>query len=98
MPGKRRTRPRKSRLHRHSRSGSPPASEYEDSIRKTDEILSEGDLEPSDDRWRDLVIENFAVRASEQLQLMEYTLDHDNVLGPEWAREMLRLEVFLQAA
>ena len=96
MPGKRRTRPRKSRPHRRPRSGSPPASEYEDGIRKADEILSESNLEPSDDNWRDLVIENFAVHSSERFQLMEYTLDHDKVLGPKWARELLRLDVFLQ--
>lgn len=96
MPGKRKPRPRKSRPHRHSRSGSPPASEYEDGIRKADEILSESNLEPSDDNWRDLVTEEFAFYVSERLQLLEYILDHENVLGPKWAREMLRLEVFLQ--
>jgi tetratricopeptide (TPR) repeat protein len=97
MPGKRVTRPRKSRSQRRSSRRPAPTPDYEDDIRRADEILSENDLEPRDDNWKALVIEVVADSSPERSQLSAYILEHENTLGATWAREVLRLEVFLRA-
>ena len=54
------------------------------------------DIRP--DNWQQFALEWFTPNEPERGELTRYVADHEHRLGVAWARELLRLEVFFQAA
>jgi len=95
---------RKSRKRRRTRQRRPeqraPATltpaEYRRNIRQADEILVKESVEIRPDNWQQLALDWFSLHEPERGELARYIADHGHKLGLPWAREFLRLQVFLQ--
>jgi tetratricopeptide (TPR) repeat protein len=86
---------RKSRRPR--RSPGISTSIYRQGVREADRVLSENGVEVRSDNWQQLAMDWFAPYEPERSELARYMGAHEGRLGVAWAREVLRLEIFLQA-
>jgi tetratricopeptide (TPR) repeat protein len=85
---------RKRRKSRRRKSHTP--SIYKQKIRRADETLTENGVELQDDNWQALVLEWCTPEGPERSMMARYIAEHENELGVDWAREILRMEVYFQ--
>ncbi|MCP4549172.1 MAG: hypothetical protein GY835_22185 [bacterium] len=84
---KRRKRPRK-----------PSALvEYRQMIRQADQIISYNRVKLRSDNWQEIALDWFTPDEPERSELGRYIAANEEHLGVSWAREILRLEIFVQA-
>ncbi len=84
---KRRKRPRK-----------PSALvEYRQMIRQADQIISYNRVKLRSDNWQKIALDWFAPGEPEHSELARYIAANEKCLGVSWAREILRLAIFIQA-
>jgi tetratricopeptide (TPR) repeat protein len=88
--------PKRRKRKRSSRSA-PRSSEYQQAVRQADELLAENHIEIRSDNWQQLVLDWVTPDEPELGEMARYIADHEGQLGVPWAREMLRLEVLIQA-
>ena len=89
MPRRRkRKRPHRPALH---------SSEYRQALRQADELLTENHIEIRPDNWQQLVLDWVTPDEPELGEMARYIAAHEGQLGVPWARELLRLEVLIQA-
>jgi len=88
---------RKKRKSRRSPPQNRPSSPYRRALRQADELITRNDLEPRADNWQRLVLEWLVPAGPDRGFLAAYIDTHEAQLGPPWARDMLRLEIFFQA-
>ena len=74
-----------------------PDPEYAQAVRQADEVLAVNDAEIRPDNWQELAVAWFAPFEPERTALTEYIARYEQDLGVPWARQVLRLEVFIQA-
>ena len=84
---------------RKSPDQSTPAGsgEYRQGIRQVDEIIAKNNVEIRSDNWQQLALDWFAPREPDRSELARYIAAHRDRTGAPWAREILRLQVFLEA-
>ncbi len=81
-----------------SREPSPPAgSGYRPGVRQADEIIAKNDVEIRPENWQQLALDWFALHEPDWSELARYMAAHQDRLGVAWARDILRLQVFLEA-
>ena len=86
---------RKRKKSRRSQSRSPSA--YRRRVRQADEVLARNGVEIGDDNWQALVLEWYVPKEPERNMMTRYIAAHEQELGANWAREVLRMEVHFQA-
>ena len=74
----------------------PAGSPYRQALRQADEIIARNGAEIRPDNWRQLALEWFTPHEPDQSELARYIAVHQDRLGVAWAREILRMEIFLQ--
>ncbi len=72
-------------------------SVYHEWIYIADQVIAEKEAEPRPDNWQQLALEWCTSNEAERSALASYIATYHKKLGVDWARDMLRLEVFLQA-
>jgi hypothetical protein len=89
---------RKSR-GRSRRSTRPTAADYayRKAVREADRALAESQVEIGADNWQEVALDWFTADARDRGELSSYIGSHKSRLGIGWARDLLRLEVFLRA-
>jgi tetratricopeptide (TPR) repeat protein len=70
-------------------------AEYRQALREADQVLAEDGVELGAGTWQEMVLEWFTSDEREQENLTGYMAAHEGRLGPRWARELLRLGIFL---
>jgi tetratricopeptide (TPR) repeat protein len=93
-------KPRKRKGRRRARSAqrpsaAQPSSVYRRSLRQADEVLAQEGVQIRPDNWDQLALEWFASDEPERSELTKYMAAHARRLGVPWARELLRLNVFI---
>lgn len=89
---------RKRRRKRRSRqSRTRPSSEYREKLDRADDLLEQNDIEIRPHNWQDVAVQWFAPHEPERSKLVDYIARHEDQLGVDWARELVRMEVFFQA-
>ncbi|MCP4537531.1 MAG: tetratricopeptide repeat protein [Chloroflexi bacterium] len=73
-----------------------PSSEYRQGIREADKAISRNHIEIRPDNWQEIALDCFASAEPERGELARYIAANEKRLGVPWAREIVRLEVFLQ--
>ena len=73
------------------------SSVYQQAVRQADELLAENHIEIRPDNWQQLVLDWVTPDEPERGELARYIAAHEGQLGVPWARELLRLEVLIQA-
>jgi tetratricopeptide (TPR) repeat protein len=86
----------KRKRRKKSRSRARVAPGYKRNLRQADEILDRNGTQVRPDNWQQLVLEWFAPDEPERSELARYVTAHERQLGVAWARQMLRMEIFLQ--
>ena len=84
---------------RKLRESSTPASSetYRQAIRNIDAILAKDGVEIRPDNWQQLAVDWYAPHEPDRAELGRYIAAHYDRLGVAWARDIMRLHVFLQA-
>jgi tetratricopeptide (TPR) repeat protein len=72
-------------------------SVYREWIHLADEVIAGQEAEPRPDNWQQLALEWCTSNETERSALASYIATYHKKLGVVWARELLRLEVLLQA-
>lgn len=75
----------------------PAGSGYRQGIRQADEVIANNKVEIRPDNWQQLALDWFAPRDPDRSELARYIAAHQDRLGVTWARELLRLQVFIEA-
>jgi tetratricopeptide (TPR) repeat protein len=75
-----------------------PNADYRRAVRKADSVLAESGVEIQADTWQAEALDWFTADDRDRQELARYIAAHEGVLGIPWARDLLRLEVFLRAA
>ena len=93
---------RKSRKRKRARRARPrrptqASPAYQPNVRQADDILAKEGVDIRPDNWQQLAVDWFAPEEPERAELARYIAGHEPQLGVAWARDILRLEVFLQA-
>lgn len=94
-----RKRKRGSRSRVQERRQSPPLlslAEYRQALREADQMLAEDGVELGAETWQAAALDWFTSDEREQESLAGYMAAHEDRLGPRWARELLRLGLFVQ--
>jgi tetratricopeptide (TPR) repeat protein len=84
---------------RFRRSTRPTAMDhaYREAVREADRALAESEVEIRADNWQEVALDWFTADARDRGELSSYIVSHKSRLGIGWARDLLRLEVFLRA-
>jgi tetratricopeptide (TPR) repeat protein len=85
---------RKQRKSRRRESRAP--SLYMQKVRRADETVTRNGVEIRDDNWQETALDWFVPKEPERGMLARYIAEHEDKLGVDWAREILRLEVYFQ--
>jgi tetratricopeptide (TPR) repeat protein len=72
-------------------------SGYRHGIRQADDVMSKEGVEIRPDNWQQIALEWFTPSELEQSALRGYITAYEGQLGVAWARELVRMEVFLHA-
>lgn len=75
----------------------PTSSDYRQHTREADEVLAANQVEIQPDNWQQLALDWFAPDEPDRAELARYIAVHADRLGVTWAREVLRLQIYLQA-
>lgn len=75
-----------------------PSADYRRAVRKADSVLAESGVEIRADTWQAEALDWFTAGERDRQELARYIAAHEGALGVSWARDLLRLEVFLRAA
>lgn len=86
----------KSKRKPHHAKSDEGESGYAQALRQADEIIAKNGAEIRPDNWQQLALEWFAPREPDQSELARYMAAYQERLGVKWAREILRMEIFLQ--
>lgn len=84
------------KIRRKTHQIGPALSGYHQALRQADESLAKEGIDIRADTWRELTLEWFTPCELERDELAKYIAAHESRLGEAWAREVLRLEVFLR--
>lgn len=85
----------KSKRKSHDNSAEAESG-YRQALRQADEIIAKNGAEIRSDNWQQLAFEWFAPREPDRSELARYMAAYQDRLGVKWAREILRMEIFLQ--
>jgi tetratricopeptide (TPR) repeat protein len=96
MSRKKKSRGRSSGRARRSTRQPAADSAYFEAVRQADRVLAENDVEIGAGTWQDLALDWFTADARDRAELAAYIDRHQERLGVGWARDLLRLEVFLR--
>jgi tetratricopeptide (TPR) repeat protein len=88
---------RKRKRKKQRRASALAPSDYRHNIRQADEALAYNNVEIRPDNWQRLALDWFAPNEPERSELARYIAEHEQSLGVTWARELLRMEIFVQA-
>ncbi|HET90009.1 MAG TPA: hypothetical protein ENN99_04600 [Chloroflexi bacterium] len=83
-------------MAKRKRKKSRPSSPYQRNVRQADEALDRQGIEIQEDNWQALVLEWYAPKEPERSMMARYIAKHEHELGVDWAREVLRMEVYFQ--
>jgi tetratricopeptide (TPR) repeat protein len=72
-------------------------SDYRQRTREADEVLIANHVEIRSDNWQELALDWYAPHEPDRTELARYIAAHADRLGVAWAREVLRLQVYLEA-
>ena len=84
-------------MTKRKRKLSRPSSAYQRNVRQADEVLARQGIDIQEDNWQALVLEWYTPEEPERSRMARYIARHEKKLGVDWAREILRIEVFFQA-
>jgi tetratricopeptide (TPR) repeat protein len=84
------------RKRRKPRQSSHTPSVYVQKVRRADETLAQQSIDIQEDNWQALVLEWYTPEEPERSMMARYIAEHEDKLGADWAREILRLEVYFQ--
>jgi tetratricopeptide (TPR) repeat protein len=73
------------------------SADYEFYLDQADAVLARNNIVPLPTNWRALVLDWFPADEQAREAMARYIDAHEAELGFDWAREMLRLELFFQA-
>jgi tetratricopeptide (TPR) repeat protein len=88
MAKRKRKKPRRSRPR--------PSSPYQRNVRQADEALARQGIDIQEGNWQALVLEWYTPEEPEQSMMARHIAEHEHELGVNWAREILRMEVYFQ--
>ncbi len=74
-----------------------PDLDYQEALGEADRELVDNNVEVLRQNWQELVLNWFARAGRDRVEMARYVDANGDKLGPTWARDMLRLEVFFQA-
>jgi tetratricopeptide (TPR) repeat protein len=74
----------------------PTGSDYRQHTREADKILIDNHVEFRSDNWQQLALDWFTPHEPDREELARYIAAHSDRLGVTWAREVLRLQVYLE--
>jgi tetratricopeptide (TPR) repeat protein len=77
-------------------STAPTGSDYRQHTRGADQILADNHVEIRSDNWQQLALDWFAPHEPDRAELARYIAAHSDRLGVTWAREVLRLQIYLE--
>ena len=82
-----------------AKASAPPtrAAAYRQDVRLADEEIAQRGAEIRPDNWQQLALEWFAREEPERNELTRFIAEQQDRLGPAWARDILRLQVFFEA-
>jgi len=73
------------------------SGEYRQGIRQADDLIAKNNVEIRPDNWQQLALDWFAPREPDRSELARYSAAQRDRIGAPWAREILRLQIFLEA-
>ena len=77
-------------------SNTSTGSDYRQHTREADKVLAANQVEIRSDNWQQLALDWFAPHEPDRADLNRYIAAHADRLGVSWAREVLRLQIYLQ--
>jgi hypothetical protein len=75
----------------------PTGSNYRQHTCEADEVLAANHVEIRSDNWQQLALDWFAPHEPDRAELARYIAAHIDRLGVTWARDVLRLQIYLEA-
>lgn len=78
-------------------SATSPGSDYRQHTREADAVLLANHVEIRPDNWQALALDWYAPHEPDRTQLARYIAAQIDRLGVAWAREILRLQIYLEA-
>lgn len=96
MSRKRKSRSRSRRQKSRKPPPGLPVAAYREAVREADRALVEGGIEIGADTWQAVAREWFVEEGRDQEELAGYIAAHEGRLGVRWARDLMRLWVFIQ--
>lgn len=81
---------------RKSHKSGPAGSGYRQAIHQADEIIAKNGAELRPDNWQQIALEWFAPHEPDRSELVRYIAVHQDRLSVKWAREILRMQIFLE--
>jgi len=86
-----------SRRESHASQAAPEQSGYHDWVREADKALARKGIQLRPDNWQQLALDWSPSNKAEREVLARYIAKYEEKLGVTWARDLLRLMVFLRA-
>ena len=74
-----------------------PDFDYREALGKADRVLAHNNVEVKHHNWQELALNWFAPSGRDRVEMARYVDANAGKLGPTWARDLIRLEVFFQA-